>query len=125
MTEHTRELLPGCDVVLAMVRRSGECPSEDFLRSLDRRYLARYQRYFERLRDKHAIKSPENMRFLQSGRGGTQVHELKADKYRLYVVKHTFIWYTTHGTAKVKDSRVPAEIEKALSIFWEWNGEHQ
>ncbi|MFJ6003556.1 hypothetical protein [Arthrobacter sp. NPDC092385] len=125
MTEHTKEILPGCDVVLAMVRRSGECPTEAFLGSLDRRFLARYQRYFERLRDNHSIKSPENLRFLRSGSNGTQVFELKADKYRLYVVKHMMTWYTTHGVAKVKDNRVPGEIDKALSIFWEWNGAKQ
>lgn len=112
-------MLPGCDTVLGVVRRSGVCDAEVFIGSLLPRFQARYQRYFERLRDHHAIKSPENLRHLKRERE-TDVYELKADKYRLYLVKNHDTWYLTHGREKPKDSRVPTEIQKALDIFWEW-----
>ena len=123
MTEHghCKRLLPDCDTVLAMIRRSGACDAEEFLAGLDLRFRARYLRYFERLRDHHNIKSPENLRHLDK-RDDVDVFELKADNYRLYIVRHQVTWYATHGRKKPANSRVNTEIQKAINIFWEWNG---
>ncbi|GAA3318871.1 hypothetical protein GCM10023346_43460 [Arthrobacter gyeryongensis] len=118
--EHCKRLLPDCDTVLAMVRRSGACDAEEFLGSLDRRFQAKYLRYFERLRDHHNIKSPENLRHLAK-RDELDIFELKADKYRLYLIRYHVTWYATHGRPKPADSRVNREIQKAVNIFWEWN----
>ncbi|WP_155846911.1 hypothetical protein [Arthrobacter sp. 131MFCol6.1] len=119
MTEHCIRMLPDCDTVLGLVRRSGICDAEEFIGSLLPRYQARYQRYFERLRDHHSIKSPENLRRLGREQD-VEIYELKVDKYRLYLVRHYETWYLTHGREKPKDNRVPTEIQKAVDIFWEW-----
>lgn len=122
MTEHAQRLLPDCDSVFAMNRRSGGSDAVAFLRGLQPRYAARYQRYLEYLRDGTPIKSPENFRRLSAPGTTPVVYEIKVDKYRLYVVHHNLCWYATHGREKPKDNRVPTEVEKAFNIFWEWNG---
>jgi hypothetical protein len=122
MTEHRRhpiELLDDCGTVLGLVRPSGRCDSVDFIQGLQLRFQARYQRYFEYLRDGNPIKSPENFRQLLRDAGGLVVAELKVDKYRLYVINDGTCWYATHGRDKPKNNRVPAEIEKALDIYTE------
>jgi hypothetical protein len=100
-----------------VVRLSGRCDADDFIGKLAFRHRARYQRYFERLRDGQPIKSPENWRRI----GDTQpaVFELKVDKYRVYLLKHGQFWYVTHGRAKPKDRQVAAEAKKCIDIFWE------
>jgi hypothetical protein len=123
MTEHTRRFWSDCDTVLAMNRRSGGSDAAEFLQKLQPRFMARYQRYLEYLRDGIPIKTPENFRRLSQPGGDTTVFEIKVDKYRLYVVRHNVSWYATHGREKPKDNQVPREIVKALRIFWEWNGE--
>lgn len=123
MTEHTTRLLGDCDTVVAMVRKSGRCPAVEFIQSLQFRFQARYERYFERLRDHHQIKTPENLRKLSATENGATVYELKVDKYRLYIVKYNVLWVATHGGVKPGGNRVQAEIDKAFDIFWEWNGE--
>ncbi len=123
MTEHARRLLPGCDSVFAMNRRSGGSDAVEFLQRLERRFLARFQRYLEYLGNGTPIKSPENFRRLSGAGADPVVYEIKVDKYRLYVVHHQLCWYATHGREKPKDNKVPREIEKALAIFWEWNGD--
>lgn len=120
MTEHVRgpiELLDNCQTVLGLVRPSGRCDSVEFIKSLSLRFQARYQRYFEYLRDGTPIKSPENYRMLYRDQNGLLVAELKVDKYRFYLVKAGGRWYASHGRQKPKDSRVPAEIRKALDIY--------
>lgn len=123
MTEHTRRLLPDCDTVFAMNRRSGGSDAVTFLQQLQPRFRARYQRYLEYLRDGIPIKSPENFRRLSPPGPDPVVFEIKVDKYRLYIIRNNVGWYATHGREKPKDNQVPREITKALSIFWEWNGE--
>jgi hypothetical protein len=123
MTEHVRRLLPDCDTVFAMNRRSGGSDAVDFLQRLQPRFKARYQRYLEYLRDGVPIKSPENFRRLSPSGAGPVVYEIKVDKYRLYVIHHQLCWYITHGREKPKDNQVPREIDKSLAIFWEWNGD--
>lgn len=122
MTEHLRspiELLDDCGTILGLVRSSGRCDSVEFIQGLQKRFQARYQRYLEYLRDGTPIKSPENYRQLWRESSGLVVAELKADKYRLYLVNTGIYWYATHGRDKPKDNRVPAEIEKALDIYRE------
>lgn len=123
MTEHTMRFWPDCGTVLAMKRKSGGSDAIEFLQRLQPRYKARYQRYLEYLRDGTPIKSPENLRRLSTGGGDPTVFEIKVDKYRLYMIRNNVSWYATHGREKPKDSRVAREIEKSLTIFWEWNGE--
>ena len=118
-------LLKDCDNVLGAVRRSGGCEAQDFMQGIDRRYQARYQRYLEYLRDGIAIKSPENFRRLSPAGSDPTVFEIKVDKYRMYVVRSKSIWFATHGREKPKDNQVQHEIDKALSIFWEGNGERR
>lgn len=122
MTKHTTRFWLDCDTVLAMNRRSGGSDAIEFLQQLQSRFRARYQRYLEYLREGIPIKSPENFRRLSPG-GDPTVFEIKVDKYRLYVVRNNVSWYATHGRIKPKDSQVPREIDKALAIFWDWNGE--
>lgn len=95
----------------------------DFLQRLQPRFQARCQRYLEYLRDGVPIKSPENFRRLSPSGADPVVYEIKVDKYRLYLVHHQLCWYATHGREKPKDNQVPREVAKALTIFWEWNGE--
>ncbi len=123
MTEYTRRFWPDCDTVFAMNRRSGGSDAIEFLQRLQPRFASRYQRYLEYLRDGVPIKSPENFRPLSPPGSDPKVFEIKVDKYRLYVVRHSVSWYATHGRDKPKDSQVPREVSKALEIFWEWNGE--
>ncbi|WP_417554330.1 hypothetical protein [Microbacterium sp.] len=123
MTEHIRRLLSDCNTVFAMNRRSGGSDAVNFLKRLQPRFLARYQRYLEYLRDGIPIKSPENFRRLSGAGADPIVYEIKVDKYRLYVVHHQACWYATHGREKPKNNQVGREVDKSLSIFWEWNGE--
>ncbi|MCQ9162777.1 hypothetical protein [Arthrobacter sp. STN4] len=120
MTElggHSVELLDDCPWVLAVVRTSGKCDAAEFIRHLEKRYQARYRRYFEYLRDGKPIKSPENFRTLQRESDGAVVVELKVDKYRLYLVHDEPYWWATHGRDKPKDHAVGAEIDKALAAY--------
>ncbi|MDJ0355597.1 hypothetical protein [Paenarthrobacter sp. PH39-S1] len=122
MTEHIGspiELLDGCSTALGLVRPPGRCDSVEFIRSLQTRFQARYQRYLEYLRDGTPIKSPEHFRALQREADGLVVAELKVDKYRLYVVNRGIYWYATHGREKPKNNRVIVEINKALEIYKE------
>ena len=125
MTVHSvRSLLPGSRTVLAIVRVNGNCDASDFIAGLRLQSRAKFQSYFERLRDGHHVKSPENMRFLQSDRYGAKLHELKVHSdggLRIYVVEFDNKWLATHGVKKVKDNRVPAEVAKAFGIFYEWH----
>ncbi|WP_308467330.1 hypothetical protein [Rathayibacter soli] len=123
MTEHARRLLPDCDTVFAMNRRSGGSDAVDFLTRLNIRFRARFQRYLEYLCKGIPIKSPENFRRLSPSGPDPTVFEIKVDKYRLYVIRDNVSWYATHGREKPKDNQVPREASKALAIFWEWNGE--
>ena len=116
MTEHTRALLDGSDKILGVVRSNGICDAETFLRGLDNRYKARYQRWFEYYRDGKPIKNPENLKHLRQAEDSA-VWELKSGGFRLYIVAYQGKWYATHGVKKVQDKRVNAEIEKALNLF--------
>lgn len=113
------ELLDDCPWILGLVRPSGRCDSVDFIRGLEKRHQAKYQRYFEYLRDGNQIKSPENCRTLRREATGLVVMELKVDKYRLYVVRKDPYWYVTHGRNKPKDHAVASEIDRALAMFRE------
>lgn len=115
--------MPDCDTVFAMNRRSGGSDAVDFLKALQPRYRARYQRFLEYLRDGVPIKSPENFRRLSTSGSDPAVFEIKVDKYRLYIVRDNVAWFATHGRDKPKDNQVSREADKALNIFWEWNGE--
>lgn len=109
--------------MVAIVRLNGRSDAGDFIRALDPRPKARFDVYFERLRDGRHIKNPENMRHLETRRDGVKLHELKVHVgggLRLYVIQRKHQWLATHGAKKVKDNRVPAEIRKAFDIFDEW-----
>lgn len=110
-------MLPESWIVLGVVRLSGRCEAFEYIKGLDARYRAKYQRFFERLRDGQPIKSPENFRRI--GDTKPDVFELKADKYRVYLVRHGNCWYVTHGRNKPTNSQVPTEVKKSLEIFWE------
>jgi hypothetical protein len=103
--------------VRGVVRVSGRCDAQDFIAGLDDRYTTRYQRYFERLRDGHQIKSPENWRRISDTQ--PPVFELKVDKYRVYLIRQGSVWYVTHGRIKPADSKVSAEASKCIEIYWE------
>lgn len=67
------------------------------------------------------------MRHLDSDSLGNEIHELKNHKpaVRLYMVKLANSvgetrWLATHGTKKVKDNRVQAEVDRAWGIFYNW-----
>ena len=104
--------------MLGIVRRNGDCDAEDFLAGLDIRFKARYQRWFEYLRDSKPIKNPENLKHLRTTPKGV-VWQLKGDRYRLYLIQYGGIWYASHGVKKLQDKRVNAEIDKALAVFAE------
>ncbi|WP_169053864.1 hypothetical protein [Agromyces sp. H66] len=107
-----------------LVRRgNGDSDALQFIQSLDKRYQARFKRYFERLRDGHQIQSPEHIRRLNDG-SEPAVHELKADKYRLYLIRVGSRWFVTHGRPKPNDNQVTKETQKARAIFWEARGDH-
>jgi phage-related protein len=125
MTEHNvSPVFDGQDVVYTICEHGKKDQADEFLRTLDQQSQAKFQRYLERLRDGHHVKSPENMRHISAAdpRGqGAEVHELKVHRdggLRLYMVKFNGRWYLTHGTKKVKDRNVPAEAQKAFRIFW-------
>ena len=104
--------------MVSAVNRNGRSEAEEFIAALPLRFQARYQRYFEWLRDGHRIKSPENQRHLKSvPEKGLTVEELKVDKYRLYVIRDGARWCATHGRKKPNDNRVPTEIGLALAIY--------
>lgn len=122
MTEHAHTFRPVFEDeagnVVAAVQANGRSKAEEFVHSLPIKFQARYQRYFEWLRDGHRIKSPENQRHLRTVPDrGLHVEELKVDKYRLYIVRDGARWCATHGRKKPSDSRVSAEIEIALDIY--------
>lgn len=125
MTQHNvSPVFDGSDVVNTICVAGESDRADEFLRGLDTKDLARFQRYFERLRDGHHVKSPDNMRHIvgvtDSAVPGATVHELKVHSRggsRLYVVRFEGRWYATHGVKKVKDNAVPAEARKALRIF--------
>lgn len=124
MTQHVTPVFDDSDVVYTICRAEGTDEADSFLRALDARDQVRFQRYLERLRDGHRIKSPENMRHIRGIQDprvpGAEVHELKVHSrggLRLYVVRFENRWYATHGVKKVKDSAVPAQARKALDIF--------
>ncbi|WP_194421835.1 hypothetical protein [Microbacterium abyssi] len=54
----------GSDVVFTVSNAKGEDEGLEFISSLEIRDQAKFQRYLERLRDGHHIKSPENMRHI-------------------------------------------------------------
>ena len=111
-------VLPGVVNLQALVRRSGKCDAEDFLRLLNDRYRARYLRYLQYLAAGIPIKSPENYRVLRKrDTHGILVAEIKVDKFRLYVINHDSHWYLSHGRDKPKDSQVVREVEKALNFY--------
>ncbi|WP_022889495.1 hypothetical protein [Agromyces italicus] len=112
------------DIVVLVVRANGGSDALQFIHELDRRYQARFKRYFERLRDGHAMQSPQHIRRLNDG-SEPVVHELKADKYRLYLIRVGPRWFVTHGREKPKDSQVAREAQKARVIFWEARGEQR
>jgi hypothetical protein len=116
MSQHTKRLLDDCDTVLGIVRRNGECDATDFIDHIERKFQARYQRWFEYLRDGNRIKNPENLKHLRTTTKGV-VWELKGDAYRLYMIEYEGVWYVAHGVRKLKDKQVNAEIEKALDLF--------
>lgn len=115
----------GHDTVFTVSNANGEDEGDEFIRSLQPRDQAKFQRYLERLRDGHRIKSPENMRHIKGvadPKGmGAEVHELKSHNQgglRLYVVRFQGRWYVTHGARKGSDKDVNKNAKKALSIFW-------
>lgn len=117
------QLLPGNETVIAVVRGSGRCDAKDFIQGLEKRFQARFRRYFERLAAGLPVQSPPHIRRLSPSGTDPVVYELKTDKYRLYVIRSKQRWYVTHGREKPKNSQVPAEVDKALAIYWEWNGD--
>lgn len=120
-------LLAGSDLILGVRRPDGTCDAFDFIASLTGAPKARFRRYLEYLRDGHHIKSPENMRYLESDSSGNQLHELKihTPALRLYLVRSKSTWVVTHGVKKVKDKLVPREISKAWDAFYLWQGDNQ
>jgi hypothetical protein len=120
-------ILEDSDVTLGVVLPNGKCEVNDFIAALPKIVRARFRRFLERLRDGQQIKTPEHMRYMESDSLGNQLHELKNHKpaVRLYLFKlaepvGSTRWIATHGTEKVKDSRVPAEMERAWKIFYTW-----
>lgn len=128
MTEHKgARLLEGSDVTLGVVLPNGKSAAFDFVAALPRVVQARFKRFFERLQDNIPIKSPEHMRHLDTDAHGNELHELKNHKpaVRLYIVKiasptGATKWVVTHGVDKVKDNRVPAEMDRSWGIFYTW-----
>lgn len=125
MTEHhVTTVFDGSDVVSTICAQGKKDEADEFLRTIDKPDQAKFQRYLERLRDGHQVKSPENMRHIKvpdPKSKGAEVHELKVHRnggLRLYGVRFGGRWYFTHGAKKVKDSAVPAEAAKAFRIFW-------
>jgi hypothetical protein len=115
-------LLADSDAILGVRRPDGTCDAFDFISGLTGAPRARFRRYFEYLRDGHYIKSPENMRHLETDSRGNQLHELKihTPALRVYLVKSKSTWVITHGVKKVKDKLVPREISKAWDAFYLW-----
>jgi phage-related protein len=125
MTEqHVTPVFDGSDVVSTICANGTKDEADEFLRTLNKQDQAKFQRYLERLRDGHHVKSPENMRHIKATdprSKGAEVHELKVHRnggLRLYGVRFNDRWYLTHGVQKVKDSAVPGEAAKAFRIFW-------
>lgn len=126
MTEqHVLPVFDGSDVVSTISCKGERDEANEFLSTLDERDQARFQRYLERLRDGHQVKSPENMRHIKGAKDphddGAEVHELKTHSgggQRLYLVRYKKRWYATHGKKKGSDKAVPKEAEKAFRIFW-------
>ena len=123
MTQHgVSPVFEGSDVVSTIGGNRDE--AAEFLLSCDARVQARFRRYLTRIKDGQSIKSPEAIRHLRTvssgSLAGARVYELKVHDgpgWRLYIVKYHSRWYVTHGRKKPKDKLVPAEIEKALTIF--------
>lgn len=118
-------MFDGHDNVFTITGPNGRDEADEFLSTLDVKEQARFQRYLERLRDGHQVKSPENMRHIKQVRDprqmGAEVHELKSHSQgglRLFVVRFQSKWYLTHGGKKISERRVPAEAERAYAIFW-------
>lgn len=118
-------MFDGHDNVCTITGQNGKDEAEEFLTTLDRVPQARFNRYLERLRDGHHVKSPEHMRQLKGVNDpqgkGAQVHELKVNigaGYRLYLIKFNGRWFATHGGKKVSERAVIREIRRAFAIFW-------
>lgn len=125
MTEQlVSPVFDGDSTVCTVANANGEDEGEEFIRTLDARDQAKFQRFLERLRDGHQVKSPENMRHLKvkdPKAQGAEVHELKSHNQgglRLYLVKFNGKWYITHGDRKGSDNKVNRQAKKAFSIFW-------
>jgi hypothetical protein len=121
--QHVGRVFDDSDVVVTIIQPNGRDDASDFIETLANAPKARFQKYFEYLRDKHHIRSPENMRHLSTTLSGLELHELKVHSnggLRLYIVKYENRWFATHGRKKPKDNQVNKEIDKALAIFGEW-----
>ena len=122
--QHVTPVFDGHDTVNTICAAGAKDEADEFLRTIDKRDQAKFQRYLERLRDGFQIKSPENMRQIKgvADARGAEVHELKSHGgggARLYVVRYHGRWYATHGVRrKVSDRAVSTQGEKALRIFW-------
>lgn len=120
MTEPTRKVFDEDEQILLLVRRSGKVDAEDFISNLEGKHRNKLFRYMEYKQQGHRIKSPENLHMLhRAGELEASVLELKTGKHRLYVVEFAGAWYLSHGRAKPKDSRVQAEVEKALTFYYD------
>ncbi|KJL26205.1 hypothetical protein RL72_01140 [Microbacterium azadirachtae] len=115
----------GSDAIFTVSNAKGEDEGDEFIRSLQARDQAKFQRYLEWLRDGHHIKSPENMRHIAAKDPmdrGAEVHELKTHNQgglRLYLVRFQGRWYITHGDRKGSDRQVVKNAKKAFAIFWD------
>lgn len=128
MTEAWHPFLTDSDTVVGLEFEDGASPAREFIDALPDNQKAKFQRYFERLRDHQRIASPENMRHLKSDTLGNEVHELKTHAdggRRLYLVKSGVRWHATHGRRKPKDNKVNSEIGKAFELFYEWETERK
>jgi phage-related protein len=125
MTEqNVTPVFDGNDVVNTICGHGKKDQADEFLRTLDQKNQAKFQRYLERLRDGQQVKSPENMRHIKAldpQHQGAEVHELKVHRdggLRLYLVRFVDRWYITHGAKKASDRQVLAQAERAFRIFW-------
>lgn len=131
--QQVANVFDGSDVINTVSRSGSGDLAVEFLNAIDQKELARFLRFFERLRDGHHVRSPENMRHIKGvedpNGDGAEVHELKVHSgggRRLYLVKYNSKWYATHGLlSKPADKKVPKEARRALEIFHDMQDEEE
>ena len=120
MASQRRIIGEGRALTLYAVATEESCEVYNWLESLDTAAQTAFRSRFEHLCDQGHLRSPEAWRSLDKGVFEVKVH--CGPGYRLYLLRDGKNFIATHGRIKPKDSKVKAEVKKALDTFSIYQG---